>query len=239
MKKRYEFTGETMTLSNGVVLNRIRSLVKFYTRYRIVQKGELGGWIESYSNLSSEGNAWVGGEAMVYGDAYISGNAEVLDNARVFGNANVFGNAWIRGCPEVCDNAMIYGNALVDDAARIGGCAHIGGSALVGGYSKIGGCAHISGCAQILSYAQVENDAHYLVVGPIGSRDDFTTFYRACGANIMVVCGCFLGPVERFLEKVKETHGDSKHAKAYKAAAMLALSQIEDVNKAEGDETND
>lgn len=44
-------------------------------------RGELGGWIESYYNLSQDGNAWVSDNAEVFGDAMVSGNVKVYDNA--------------------------------------------------------------------------------------------------------------------------------------------------------------
>ena len=83
----YEFTGETTTAPNGAVLQRIRA-TKDLPKHG-VSVGDVGGWIESESNLS--GNAWV------FGDAWVSGNAQVFGNARVFGDAQVFGNAWVFG----------------------------------------------------------------------------------------------------------------------------------------------
>ena len=43
----------------------------------------------------------------------------------------------------------------------------------------------------------------------------------------MVACGCFYGDIDAFIEKVKQTHRESKHAKAYLAAAALAKIQID------------
>ena len=53
-----------------------------------------------------------------------------------------------------------------------------------------------------------------------------TTFFRCKDSTIKVKCGCFTGTVAEFLEKVEETHGDNKHAKAYRLAAELAVAQI-------------
>lgn len=74
---------------------------------------------------------------------------------------------------------------------------------------------------------------HYLVMGPIGSRNAFTTFFRTKDGRIKVVCGCFFGTIDEFLAKVKQTHGDSKHAKVYQAAVEVALTQLENVEKEE------
>ena len=84
--------------------------------------------------------------------------------------------------------------------------------------------------AQVFGEAWVSKTDHVLTVGPIGSRDGTTTFFRAKfsdGFAISVCCGCFYGTVDEFRGKVKATHGDSKHGKAYQLAADLAEAQIE------------
>lgn len=48
-----------------------------------------------------------------------------------------------------------------------------------------------------------------------------STFYRLKGGEIGVACGCFRGTIKQFKEKVKETHGDSKHAREYLMIADL------------------
>ena len=65
------------------------------------------------------------------------------------------------------------------------------------------------------------------MIGTIGSRNDFTTFYRDKDNEITVKCGCFNGKIDKFLEKVTETHGNNKHAMVYRAAAELAKLQID------------
>ena len=109
----------------------------------------------------------------------------------------------------VCGNAEVYGDAKVCDNARVYGDAEVWGSAKVCGYAK------------------VSKSSHILVVGPLGSRGGFTTFVRTKNGRILVSCGCFLGSIDEFLDKVKETHGDSKYAKEYRAAAELAKIHIE------------
>ena len=76
--------------------------------------------------------------------------------------------------------------------------------------------------AEVCGNAEVYGDAHYLVVGPIGSRGGFTTFFRSKKLEICVACGCFRGNIEAFAEKVKETHGENEHAKRYMAAIEMA-----------------
>ena len=96
MNRKYEFTGETRNWV-GRTLHRIRAVRDFGD----VKAGDLGGWIETESNLSNDGNAWVSGDARVsgnaevYGDAWVSGDARVYGNARVSGDARVYGRKHI------------------------------------------------------------------------------------------------------------------------------------------------
>ena len=162
-----------------------------------VKKGELGGYVESEHNLSQEGNCWVCGNAEVYDNAEVCGNAEVYDNALVYGNAKVYSNAKVYG------NALVYGNAKV--------C----GNALV--YSN----------ALVCGNAEVCGNADYITIKGLGSVCRNTTIFRTKGKNIAVKCGCFYGTLAEFVDKVKETHGNSKFAKEYLALIDLVKIHFE------------
>ena len=83
------------------------------------------------------------------------------------------------------------------------------------------------GNARVADNARVTGNADCMLIGRIGSRSDFTTFFKNKDGGISVRCGCFYGTIEEFREKVEETHGtDTKHAKVYQAAANLAEMQI-------------
>lgn len=72
--KKYELLKDDTKIMSGRTLYRIKALRDFGN----IEKGDLGGYIESENNLSYYGNAWV------------------YDNARVYGNAEVFGDAVIK-----------------------------------------------------------------------------------------------------------------------------------------------
>lgn len=127
-------------------------------------------------------------------------------------------DAWVFDKALVFDEALVYGDARVSDKARVSDEAWV--------YGK----AWVSGDARVSDEARVYKTAHVLTVGPIGSRNDTTTFFRvkfSDGFTISVCCGCFHGTVDEFRAKVKQTHGDDKHGKAYQLAADLAEAQIE------------
>ena len=75
-------------LIEGNCLYRIKSLKDF----KDVRKGDIGGFIQGYHNLSQSGNCW------------IYNNAQVFNRARVFGNAIVTDNT--HEAPELCIIAL-------------------------------------------------------------------------------------------------------------------------------------
>lgn len=56
----------------------------------------------------------------------------------------------------------------------------------------------------------------------IGSRNDTTQFWLLTDNTILVHCGCFCDTLDKFVERVKETHGNNKYAKQYMSAIELA-----------------
>lgn len=253
--RKYEITDRTMK-KNGVTLHQIRAVMDIDD---VVSSGDFGGWIENEENLSHEGNSWifgnakayygaqisgnakvygdaeVYGDARVYGDAHIYGNAGLSGTANVFGSSSVYGNARVFGNARIYGDAEVYGDATVYGNAGIGGNANVYGRAIVYGDAEVCGNARVFGNAKIANFAIIEKTSDYLTIGPIGSRNDTTTFFRNKEGLIMVFCGCFSGTMDKFLWVVDVTHGQNKHAVAYRAAAELAKIQIntESISKEE------
>lgn len=74
MEKKYEFTKDGARSWKGRTIRRIVAIRDFDD----VKEGDLGGYIESESNLSQEDTCWI------------------YDNAKVYGNAKVHREAVIR-----------------------------------------------------------------------------------------------------------------------------------------------
>ena len=220
----YEFTGETIDFG-GITLHRIRA-TKDLPQHD-VKTGDLGGWVEKESNLRD--NAWVGDNAKVYGNARVFGDAKVCENARVFENAIVFDEAEVCGNAKIFENARVCENAIIFENAKVFGNAEVLGDAEVYGNAKVYGCAIIYGNAEAFDEAEVHGDAEICkkaeiqstddlcVFSHFGSRKQTTTFFKTEDGDICVVCGCFEGTLEKFVEQVKETHGDNIYAKEYLA----------------------
>ena len=158
--KKYELTNEALVY-NGKKLWRIRH----------IPTNTIGGWVESYDNLSQYGNCMVWDDAKVYGnasvyeDASVSGSASVYDDAEVFGNAvvcdkaRVFNQAKIYGKAQVMTEAVVQDQGQVLGHAKVEEFAKIGGHGVVYGHAKISGHAEILDYACVYGYSQVLNNA--------------------------------------------------------------------------------
>lgn len=133
----------------------------------------------------------------------------------------------IGGWIEKEENLSHDGSAWVHSSAWVYGDARVRGDAWVYGNARVYGDARVCGNAEVCGDAEVYSANHIFSIGPVGSRDGHTTFYRNKNKKIEVRCGCFNGRIEEFIEKVAETHGKNKHASVYRAAAEIAKLQIE------------
>lgn len=217
--KKYELTEQTKEVfASRIVLRRIRALQDI-PRHG-VKAGDLGGWVESESNLSQEGDCWVGGDACAYGDSLVFGDARVGGGARVYGNAKVHWRAQVSGNARVREGAIVEGNSVVAENAIIEGCA------IIAGHSIVKGDAIVRDYTVLPSNAIIASTHDYLIIGPMGSRKDYTTFYRAT-SGIWVRCGCFNGEIESFKNEVKRTHGDNEYAKEYMDAIEFVCKRFQ------------
>ena len=147
MKKiKYEILKKDSIMWKGKTLYLIKALKNFSD----VKKGDLGGYIESESNLSQEGNCWIYDEGKVFDNAFVSGNATIRHNAQVYEYAHVYDNAIIGDFAEIRDHSKVYESAIVRDHDYLLGESSIYGHAWVYGCSvirnnvKIYGVAHIN-----------------------------------------------------------------------------------------------
>lgn len=114
MDRKYELTDESI-LFEGSTLYRIRALMDFGS----VRIGDIGGWVESESNLSQDGACWV------CGDARVLGNAVVLDNATVSDSVTLEGNTVVRDYADISGSLRITegyfgGDSIVSSAPECG-----------------------------------------------------------------------------------------------------------------------
>lgn len=114
-QKKYEITD--ISHPSNPKWHRIRSLVDLCDD---VVKGTLGGYVESYENLSQEGDSWVGMDAVACEDAYVSDDAILTDCAIAKGSSYIGKNALVAGHAVVQDYANITAGLITDTACVCG-----------------------------------------------------------------------------------------------------------------------
>ena len=96
---------------NGVVCYQIRAM-RNIPRHGI-KRGDYGGFVQDYRNLSQDDDCWVDERAVVMDKAYVSGNALVYGDCLVCDHAKIRSNAKVGGNTEVRGWAKLFGNAVV------------------------------------------------------------------------------------------------------------------------------
>ena len=149
-----EFKNGNVTYVEAHTLYRIKALRDIPSKN--VKAGDLGGYIENESNLSQDGDCWIGDEAVVFNGAIVKDDAHVYDlahveRAKIYERAKVHDEAIIVGAAIVKGDADIYEHARI---SRIGACriyerARIHGYALIKGTGNIHGDAEFDGVARM------------------------------------------------------------------------------------------
>lgn len=150
MEKKYELIQEDSITIDGFKLFRIRALKDFY----VINKGELGGYVESEDCLSHNGDCWISGNAKVYNASKVIENAQIEDNAvltdgsMASGSALIKDNAVVKHFSTVKDVTTVSGNAVIDSStvsfnAKVTDDASVHHHTLIKGYSRISGKAKI------------------------------------------------------------------------------------------------
>ena len=237
--KKYELTDDSIQWS-GATLYRIRALRDFGN----VEKGELGGFVQSEANLSHYGDSWVYDEAKVYErarviengkvshNAEVSGKAIISKNSRVSNQACVTGKAILTDFAHVDDNAAVCGRAIIKERAKISADAWISENAVVSKRSFVGGNVYVSHRSEIAidmpvsflkTTAFIHGDAlisapnDVLVISPIGQYNDILTTYRSKRGCIEVNIGRYDGTLDEFTHKFLDENHNNLYLEQYKS----------------------
>lgn len=163
---KYELTDESMELDENKILFRIKALRDIPSQG--VKAGDLGGWVQSYGNLSFAGNCWVFDNAKVYAGACVHGNATVCNTAVVCDSAEVCDRAHISGNAKVCDQASIFGECAICNDVKVSGSALVYERSVVSDDAQVYGYAQVYGDARVRDNSEIYETAHvydYAIVG--------------------------------------------------------------------------
>lgn len=210
--EKYRLTDETIDFCDAT-LYRIEALRNFGS----IKAGEKGGFVQSYHNLSQEGDCWIHGEAKVYENAQVFGSAEVCGYASVKGNAFVFGRAEVYGWAKVFGKAQVFGDA------KVYGNAFVHGDAEVYDKAEVFGVASVYGNAFVKGDAIIKTGRDYIVFKNWWSSDRYFTWTRS---NNMWNVGCFYGTGK---ELIKKAYADSEDSgKEYERVVRYVESILAD-----------
>ena len=185
INSKYEILEDDTVWLGTLKAHRIRALRDFGD----VKEGDLGGYVESYMNLSHFGTAWIYPFASAWNQARVMGNAKVKGTSRLSDFAHVGGDA------EVTDT-VLRGEVTVEGNAEVRGVI-------------------LKGDLVILGEAKVEYRRDVVYYSRVGSESGVLTAYRTKDNSIGVNRGCFEGSLGQFEEAVSKTYGVGLFANEY------------------------
>ena len=147
-------------------LHRIRALRDIGDK---VKTGDLGGFVESESNLSFEpgDDAWIFDDAIacedahvdkgsrLFGDVVVYGNALISQGSSLSGHARAEDCAYIRGA-ELCGYARASGNSMILDSPDTGKTPILSENCVI--YGTVLGDVHIEGDVVVLGNEKIANE---------------------------------------------------------------------------------
>jgi hypothetical protein len=255
MSKKYKLTSEAKMI-DGHKVYRIKALKSFNTIIgRRVNKGDLGGWVESEANLSHDGTCWLfdettgyensrrTGNSVGYENSHQYGNSQQSDNSRQYGNSRQFGYSWQYGNSRQYDNSSQFGNSRqlgfseqYGDSWQYGNSCQYDNSKQ-SGYSRQYGDSQQSGDSRQYGNSQQYGNSHHhtgdddgtgklLCIGPCGEMHRTITIQP----DNTIVAGCFHGNFGAFKRAIAETYGKNYGAYSAGVAAIQAVLRVR-VNK--------
>lgn len=249
---KYEVTSETRKSPiSERTIHRIRAIRDFYAGGKYVHKGDLGGWIESESNLSQVGSCWVDDDAIVEGNArvkglaYVGECARVWESAKVNHSASVTGHACVRGFARICgescveDFSVVFENATVLDYAKVRDHACISGNTRIAQDASVRLRTSICGnswvgadvCLSFPFYNNLENifacQTNHIFAITDFIDGDALIFFRDMPGNIFAYTGRSKYSLDRLITVMRKRYGDGYVLKKVIAACDLAKMQID------------
>lgn len=154
MEKKYILTDNVKRI-DGKFVRQIQAIRNFSN----IQKGELGGYVQSEENLSHDGYCWV------HEGGVVADHAKVIEDAQV-----------INGL--VCDSAVISDRAKVGRIYNNNEFPQIRGNATISGKASVKDHAIVSGFAVLKGYADAADFAR--IDGEVVMEDNSHAFHYAC-----------------------------------------------------------
>ena len=182
---------------------------------------ELGDW-----NMLGDGNKL--GNCNTLGNLNMLGDDNTLGNCNTLGNLNMLGDGNKLGDGNTLGDCNTLGdwNMLGDDNT-LGNCNKLGKSCSFGEFFIHGKNTSFEGGA-------VKNGT-FVKVGRIGSEMRDAYFFIDENGKFFVRAGCWFSDMDKFVERVHQVHGGTRHERQYMAACEYAKAvlpeMLEEVNR--------
>ena len=146
-------------------LHRIRALQDIGEN---VKAGDLGGFVESESNLSTEDDtSWIFDDAIACGNSYVDQDSSLSENAVVCGNAYVCDGSVLSGHARaeddaytrravMCGHARASAHSMILDSPNTGKRPILSENCIV--YGTVMGDVRVMGSAVVLGDERIDND---------------------------------------------------------------------------------
>lgn len=197
MENKYEILhNDYIIVNRNIKLYRIIALRDISTNSCYIKKGEIGGFVESYDNLSQEGNCWIEKNSYVYE------NAKVVEDSIIQSSSYVYGFSMIKG--SAITNSNIQDCCISDSSvteSKLNDCTITNESEII--KSNIQDCNLYN---IVIKEGEFKRNIDYVQIKGLGSRYGNTVFYPNREGEIVVTCGCFFGTLKEFKQRVKCTH---------------------------------
>lgn len=114
MEPKYKINYHNVVYYKGQFLYQIEALRSFYSNGKYIEKGHLGGYVDSPSCLTQDGDCWIDEGSFALNDAYICedayvGGFSIIDGATVYGHAEINNGVILRENISVGGTAQLYG----------------------------------------------------------------------------------------------------------------------------------
>lgn len=197
---KYRLTKNTIVTPDGKTLRQIQALRNFRADCYDISIGDLGGYIETESNLSKTGTCWVFPDAQVWGRAFVADDAIVKGSARVSGTTRIIDHAIIR-------------NTVMPGDATVGHYAKTFRGIVTGGYIFGGAVVGAPGTEIFIT-----NSSDVIFMSGLGASIVDATFFKT-RQGVYINCRIDIDKAERVIDKIEKF--DPKTADVLKRVQAL------------------
>lgn len=109
---------------------------------------------------------------------------------------------------------------FIEKEANLSGYAWVSHNALVTDNAWVTGDAWVSDKARVAGDARVKSQTDWCYFVGFGSSNRTTTAFK-CKVGVKVVCGCFIGTLAEFKDRVERVHGNNEYGLQYQLVIKL------------------